>query len=369
MKKILVAVLFGGACVEHEISLISCKSVLLNLDESKYDKFPVYISKEGTWHKANVGEWLKGGKLKFNKNSMISPVLSMKNEGVFLEINKDKVDQKIKADVVFPVLHGTYGEDGTLQGLLELMNVPYVGAGVLGSSIGMDKIVMKEILRNGNISVAEFIGFNSKDWNDNKDGIIKQIIKKIGFPCFIKSADLGSSVGIKKIYSSKEIKSSVEYSLTFSNRVIVEKAVNNCREFEVSVLGNEKPIASLPGEIIPKKEFYDYEAKYYDNTTELKIPAELNKKNTEKLKKLSLKTYLLLHCSGMGRIDFLMDSKTEDIYVSEINTIPGFTDISMYPKLWEISGIPYKELLTKLIEFAEQRFNSKINVKTDFKDN
>lgn len=366
MSNKTVAVIFGGACVEHEISLVSSKSIISNIDRTKFDIYSIFISKNGNWHRAEVDKWLSGGDLKVDENSQLLPSLTINETGCFFEIKNGCVIKTVNVDVIFPVLHGTYGEDGSVQGLFELMNIPYVGSGVLGSSIGMDKIVMKDILRNAGIPVVDYLGFNVSHWNEKKDDIIEDIANFISFPCFVKSADLGSSVGVYKIYSVDEVNKAVQSSLKFSNRVIVEKAVNNTREIEVSVLGNEKPIASLPGEIIPKKEFYDYEAKYDDNETELVIPANLSDGLVEKLKEISLNTYTSLSCSGMGRIDFLMDSKTEEIYVSEINTIPGFTSISMYPKLWEVSGITYKDLLTKLIELAENRFESKKNLETDY---
>ncbi len=368
MSNKTVAVIFGGACVEHEISLISSKSIISNLDRSKFDIFAIFISKQGNWHKAEVDQWLDGGELVIDQSSEITPSLRINAPGHFLEIKNSSVVNKVNVDIIFPVLHGTYGEDGSVQGLFELMNIPYIGAGVLGSSVGMDKIVMKDVLKNAGISVVDYLGFNSSEWNENKEEILKSITETISFPAFVKSADLGSSVGVYKIFSESEVEKAVDSSFKFSNRVIVEKAVDNIRELEVSLLGNESPIASLPGEIIPKKDFYDYEAKYHDDSTELVIPAKLNENLIEKLKDISIKTYTSLCCSGMGRIDFLMDSKTEEIYVSEINTIPGFTSISMYPKLWEISGISYKDLLTRLIELAEERFESKKKIETDFSE-
>lgn len=369
MNKKVIAVVFGGTSVEHEISLISAKSVISNLDKSRFDVLPVFISKNGMWKKVNTAEYIENGNLEVYEDVFLAPLLSMEESGVFLEIAGSKVKQKIKTDVIFPVLHGTYGEDGTVQGLFELINVPYVGANVLGSSVGMDKIVMKDILSRHDLPVVEYTGFNKVEWENKSNYLREKINDKIGFPCFVKSADLGSSVGVKKIFSEKEIESSVEHSFAFSRRVIVEKSVENARELEVSVLGNENPIASLPGEIIPKNEFYDYRAKYHDEETELILPAELNKEITEILKELAVKTYSSLCCSGLGRIDFLMNSGTKEIFISEINTIPGFTSISMYPKLWEISGISYKDLLTRLIQLAIENYDSKKSLRTDFTEN
>lgn len=366
MSKKVVAVLFGGTSVEHEISLISASSVMKNLDRDKFDLLPVLISKEGQWKTVKSDVFQESGVPQAEDDSFLVPYLSMKDSGVFLEVRNSAVLRKIKVDVVFPVLHGTFGEDGTVQGLLELMNTPYVGASVLGSSVGMDKIIMKDVLSRHALPVVDYTGFNGFEWKADRNRIQNRIIEEIGFPCFVKSADLGSSVGVRKVYSSSEIEESVDYSLKFSSRVIVEKAVENTREIEVSVLGNEAPIASVPGEIVPKHEFYDYEAKYHDDSTELKIPAEIGDKAVERLKEISVKAFSALCCSGMGRIDFLMDAKTENIYISEINTIPGFTSISMYPKLWESSGLPYGELLTRLIELALESYSSKKSLKTDY---
>jgi D-alanine-D-alanine ligase len=356
-----VAVIFGGRTVEHEISIISARSIISNIDKSKFKVIPVLINKNGTWRRIKKVE---GKDMIFNKNSYITP-LTNSQKPAFLE-KANKSFRRIPVDVIFPVLHGTYGEDGCIQGVFELMNIPYVGANVHGSAIGMDKISMKSILNEYGIPVLPFIGFNKTDWENNKRYLKSKIKNELGEFCFVKSANLGSSIGISKIKSIKQLDSALDYSFRYSERAVVEKAIENPREIEVSVLGNSDPIASVPGEIIPKRVFYDYEAKYIEDSTKLSIPANISKKMTKELQNLALKTYKVLDCSGLGRIDFLVNRKGNKIFISEINTIPGFTQISMYPKLWKLSGISYKSLITKLIELAIEKHTQKNGLQTDY---
>ncbi|MGH7889879.1 MAG: D-alanine--D-alanine ligase family protein, partial [Thermodesulfobacteriota bacterium] len=274
MSQITVGVVFGGKSVEHEISLLSAKSIIRNLDPKRYILFPIFIDKNGTWRKASVDAWLTDGELEIFSNSFLSPSLNPEKP-VFYEISANRVEQEHKVDILFPVLHGTYGEDGTVQGLFELMGIPFVGASVLGSSVGMDKILMKIIFKESGLPVVQFVWFYRYEWESQKNEIKNQINYEIGLPCFVKSANLGSSVGITKVKSEKELERAVDYACNFSNRIIVEKSVLNAREIEVSVLGNEAPIASLPGEIVPRREFYDYAAKYLEDSTELIAPAKL----------------------------------------------------------------------------------------------
>ncbi len=248
------------------------------------------------------------------------------------------------------------------------MGLPFVGASVLGSAIGMDKIAMKCVLRNFGLPVTDFIAFNKAEWANDSKGITSRINDQIGFDCFVKSADLGSSIGISKVKKIDDISNAVTDSLKYSQRVLVEKAVNNCREIEVSVLGNEDPKASLPGEVTPEREFYDYIAKYDDDSTSLEIPAKLSEEEIIKLRKLAVDTFKALDCNGLGRVDFLLDDITKEIYISEINTIPGFTSISMYPKLWEVTGIAYGELINNLLELAVKRFSDRKLLETDYNE-
>lgn len=363
-----VAVVFGGSSVEHEISVISARSILKHLDRDRFNLLPVFIDRDGMWYRLQDDDIGEDEQPSIRKDSYIVPSLGNNSAPAFLEIEKGAVIQRYDIDVVFPVLHGTYGEDGTVQGLFELMYVPYVGSSVLGSSISMDKIVMKSVLRDHGLPVVEFVSFAQKDWEENHEAILKRIMNDIGLPCFVKSADLGSSVGITKVKKETDLADAVRFSLQYSNRVLVEVAVGNPREIEVSVLGDDEPAASEPGEIIPKREFYDYEAKYHDNETRLVIPADLPPDITGKLKRNAVETFRALCCSGMGRVDYLLNGDTGEIFISEINTIPGFTSISMYPKLWEISGIGYTELLTRLIDLAflknekKKRLNTRLGI-------
>jgi D-alanine-D-alanine ligase len=356
-----IAVIFGGKSVEHEISIISAKSILNNLDNKKFEPIPILIDKKGIWRKAAI----KNSELIVNKKSYLTPLITA-NKPALIEIGPKQKVKRINIDCAFPILHGTYGEDGAIQGLFETMNIPYVGANVHGSAIGMDKISMKSVLKDYGIPVLDFVGFDKSSWLENPNKILIEIKNVIGFPNFAKSANLGSSIGITKVDKNSNLKAAIEYSLRFSDRILVEKAVLKPKEIEVSVLGNHNPRASVPGEIVPNRDFYDYEAKYSDDTTELIAPANLNKKITKKLQDLAVDVFKALDCSGMGRIDFLVERENQKMYVSEINTIPGFTQISMYPKLWELSGIKYKKLITTLIELAVEKYEEKNKLNTDY---
>lgn len=364
MSKIVVGVIFGGRSVEHEVSLFSAKSIIKNINPKIYQIFPIFIEKNGTWRKASIDVWLKNGDLEIFTNSFLSPSLNP-DKPVFYEVGTNRVEGEHRVDVLFPVLHGTYGEDGTVQGLFELMGIPFVGASVLGSSVGMDKIIMKTIFRESGLPVVKFIGFYNHEWRSRKNTIREQILNEIGVPCFVKAANLGSSVSVTKVKSEERLEEAVNSACDFSHRIIIEKAVQNPREIEVSVLGNEDPIASVPGEIIPHREFYDYIAKYVEEGTGLIAPAELEGETAQKLREYAVRAFRAVDCTGMGRVDFLIEKTTDEIFVSEINTIPGFTQISMYPKLWEVSGIKYPELVSKLINLALERHEMKKRLRTD----
>ena len=364
---IKVAVVFGGRSVEHEISILSAKSIIRNIERDRFEVFPIFIEKSGTWRTAGIEGWLEEGGFEYSLDSFLSPSLNPERH-VFYEIAGDKVVDEHKIDAVFPVLHGTYGEDGTVQGLFELMGVPFVGASVLGSSVGMDKILMKAVLRESGLPVVEHMGFYKFEWESSKSELRKRILDEIGIPCFVKSSDLGSSIGITKVGLEDGLEEAVQFSCRFSSRILVEKAVVNPREIEVSVLGNDEPIASCPGEIVPHREYYDYTAKYLDDSTGLIAPAELDEEITGRLSELAVSAFKALDCSGMGRVDFLMEKETNELFISEINTIPGFTQISMYPRLWEISGIGYTELITRLLELAIERNESQKSLEVDISD-
>lgn len=366
MSKLKVGIIFGGRSVEHEVSLLSAKAVINHTDTEIYDIYPILIDKNGLWHRVNISQWLNDGELKVNSKSILTPSLNHENP-VFFEIENTKVVDQVKLDAVFPVLHGTHGEDGAIQGMLELMGIPFVGASVLGSAIGMDKLVMKAVLNEASLPVVPYFGFYKHEWETNKENIHKKAIEQIGFPCFVKSANLGSSVGISKVDSSADLDVAINDSCKYSNRILIEKAVSNPREIEISVLGHEDPIASLPGEIVPHRDFYDYTAKYLEEGTGLIAPAELDKGLTDKLRAMAIQTFKALDCSGMARVDFLINGDTEELFIGEINTIPGFTQISMYPKLWDITGIKFTELITRLFDIAVNRKNEEMKLETDIK--
>ncbi|MBS4030451.1 MAG: D-alanine--D-alanine ligase [Clostridiales bacterium] len=350
MSKRTIAVLFGGRSGEHEVSLRSAASIIEALrKQENIHVLPVEITKEGMWllEKTPVA-------------ILPDPAIG----GLFL-LDGENAGDVLTVDVVFPVLHGTYGEDGTVQGLLELAGIPYVGAGVLGSAVGMDKILMKSVLRQAGLPVGDYLWFSAFQWDRKKDSLVSQTEKELGYPCFVKPANLGSSVGISKAYDRVGFIEAVGEALRYDRRILVEKHLSG-REIECSVLGNEEPSASVLGEVIPCNDFYDYKAKYIDDRSELMIPAKLSPQLEEKVKELAVETFLALDCAGLGRVDFFVDDTREQIWVNEINTLPGFTSISMYPKLWEASGVSFDELLAKLVDLAIERFNQKARQETTF---
>jgi D-alanine-D-alanine ligase len=361
-KKIRVGVIFGGRSAEHEVSLVSGASVIKALNRKKYEVIPIGITKQGKWLVGQPLKALKSGQLK--KVVAVMPPTNVTQKGLV------KIERGIKTygiDVFFPVLHGPYGEDGTIQGLLELTDIPYVGAGVLPSALGMDKVVQKQLYQQALIPTPKFLFFRKTDWRKNQKNIIRQIKKEICFPCFVKPPNSGSSVGISKVRLENQLAKAVNLALQYDLKVIVEKSVEHSREIEVSVLGNNNPRASVPGEIIPSNEFYDYEAKYIDGRSKAVIPAKLPAKVIKQIQFYALAAFKLLNISGMARADFLVAKKGFKIYLNEINTIPGFTSISMYPKLWQASGLSYPELIDKLITLAREKNREKRALKTSFK--
>ncbi|RCK75952.1 MAG: D-alanine--D-alanine ligase [Ignavibacteriae bacterium] len=364
-RKLKIGVIFGGRSAEHEVSLVSAQSVINALDKKKYDIIPIGITLSGRWISSNNAiKILKNRKkLENNNEKILIPDPNIKGL-VTLFSKKLKIE---KIDVVFPVLHGTFGEDGTLQGLLELADIPYVGAGVLASAVAMDKITAHKLLKFSKIPVVEKIWFLYRNFITQKKSILQNIEKKLGYPCFIKPSKLGSSVGITKAHNRKELVNGIELASKYDTKILIEKAVKKAREIEVSVLGNHQPIVSIPGEVIPSNEFYDYDAKYVDGKSKIEIPAKLPNKIIKKIQHYAIMGYQALDCSGMARVDFLVEKDTLKIYLNELNTIPGFTSISMYPKLWEASGLPYSKLLDKLIELSIERYNEKKKLKTIYK--
>jgi D-alanine-D-alanine ligase len=351
--RINVAVIFGGRSGEHEVSLNSARSVLAVLDRSKYQVTEIGITHEGVWLTGkDVLQAFLSGNLSALQPAALLPI---PGENWLYTIQDGKILTKLtRLDVVFPVLHGTFGEDGTLQGLLELTDLAYVGAGVLGSSVGMDKALFKDVMRANNIPICESLLFSRTSLEQNLEGVLVKAETIAPYPLFVKPANLGSSVGITKCRNRSELGEGLLDAARYDRRILVEQGIN-AREIEVSVLGNENPQASIPGEIIPSDEFYSYTAKYIDDRSQLIIPAPLPQAVSKQVQELAVQAYIAADCCGMARVDFLLDKDTLKVYLNEINTIPGFTQISMYPKLWEASGLPYPNLVDKLINLALER--------------
>jgi D-alanine-D-alanine ligase len=359
-KRLRIGVLFGGRSGEHEVSLISAASVISALDPEKYEAVPIGITKDGRWlagtaaHKMlpPFAEGAQGNPalaevLRTGESVMLS---ADPNVAALVPANNSRAEA-LHVDVVFPVLHGTFGEDGAVQGLLDLAGLPYVGSGVLGSAVGMDKDVQKRLFLQAKLPVGDFLAIPRAEWEKSRAKVLREIRKRFRFPVFVKPATLGSSVGMTKAHDAKELATAMDFAAEFAQKIMVERSIRG-REIELSVLGNEDPKASIPGEIIPHREFYDYAAKYLEEGTRLLIPAKLTKSQVKKFQEYAVRAFRTLECLGMARVDFFLEHRTGKILLNEINTIPGFTSISMYPKLWEASGLPYRQLLDRLIELA-----------------
>ena len=360
MSAIRVGVLFGGRSGEHEISLISARSVMQVMDPEKYQVVPIGITKDGRWLAS--GDPMAA--LQEGDDGLSSPVALLGDPThrgiVSLKELEPHLARALVAqlDVVFPVLHGPYGEDGTVQGLLDLAGIPYVGAGVAASALGMEKVLFKDVMRAHGLPVVKYLVVKRKEWERDPEAVLDRVEGELGYPVFTKPANLGSSVGVNKCRTREELARGLADAAQYDRKLLVEAAVPQAREIEVSVLGNDDPIASVPGEIIPSREFYSYAAKYLDDgdrASQLLIPAPLPEEVAERARDLAIRAYLAVDCAGMARVDFLLSRETGELYVSELNTIPGFTAISMYPKLWEASGIPYPELIDRLIQLALER--------------
>jgi D-alanine-D-alanine ligase len=357
-RKLRVGVLFGGRSGEHEVSLASAASVIRGLDPQKYEAVPIGITKEGHWLIGAGAQKMLPEVLKAGQRVVMS---ADPTETALIALDGSKSGGK-KLDVIFPVTHGTFGEDGTMQGLLELAGLPFVGAGVLGSAIGMDKDVAKKLMQVAGIPVVPWIAVQRADWERNPKEIRRAVEKKFKYPVFVKPATLGSSVGMTKVHSRSELGPALDLAAEFAMKILVERAVS-AREIEVSVLGNHDPKASIPGEIVPHREFYDYTAKYLEDGTQLLIPAKLKKSEIKKVQSMAVTAFKALELSGMARVDFFIEKRGGKIFLNEVNTIPGFTSISMYPKLWEANGIPFQALITKLIELALEQHAEKARTK------
>jgi D-alanine-D-alanine ligase len=384
-KKLRVGVLFGGRSGEHEVSLLSAASVLNAIDRKRFEVVPIGITKQGRWLVSGDAERLLAGNstdtnpsaLRAGDPQQTAPAaLLAKGQGVIVppmpgtalvpfEREAEDVQDVLQLDVVFPVLHGTFGEDGTIQGLLELAGLAYVGSGVLGSATGMDKDVMKRLFLAAGLPITRHVTFLRHEWEQSPKKIVARLEGALKYPLFVKPANLGSSVGISKAHDRKELGPAIKLAAGFDRKILVEQAVGSrgnrgrmgkARELEVAVLGNDEPEASVVGEIVPGKEFYDYEAKYLSEGSQAIIPAKLTKKQSKQVRAMALDAFRACDCAGLARVDFLLEAGDSGrIYLNEINTMPGFTSISMYPKLWEASGVKYPDLITRLVELALER--------------
>jgi D-alanine-D-alanine ligase len=346
-----VAVLFGGQSSEHDVSLRSAETIMGALDPERYDVVPIGITREG--------RWLTGGD-PFTALTAASPLYALADGGPSLPAAEAPQESSVPAvlaagfDVVFPVLHGPMGEDGTVQGVLELTGVPYVGAGVLGSALAMDKAMAKTVLAEAGLPQAKWRLVTRKAWERDPEGMVDWVGEILGYPCFVKPANMGSSVGVVKAHDPSELPAAMRVACQYDRRILLEQGIDG-RELEISVLGNDEPIASIVGEIVPSNEFYDYEAKYIDGKSQLLVPAPIDRETMIEIQELALTAFRVLDLAGMARIDFFMDRQTDQIYLNEVNTIPGFTAISMYPLLWQASGIALPELVDRLIGLALER--------------
>jgi D-alanine-D-alanine ligase len=370
-RKVRVGVVFGGRSGEHEVSLASARSVMGAIDKEKYEVVLVGITKEGRWIAS--GDPMKALEAGDAGASQPAALLGDPSRRGLMRLEDTgravEATRLAELDVVFPILHGPYGEDGTIQGLLELAGIPYVGAGVTASALGMDKAIFKDVMRAYGLPIVDYAVLKRKEWDEDPGGVMERIEERWGYPVFTKPVNLGSSVGISKCHDRAGLAAGLAEAARYDRKLLVEMAVPAAREIEVSVLGNDDPIASVPGEIIPSREFYSYEAKYIDEgdqASELLIPAPILPELAERARDLAVRAYKAIDCAGMARADFLLAGETGELYINELNTIPGFTKISMYPKLWEASGIPYPELIDRLIELALERYQDKNRSETSY---
>src|SRR5947209_7423599 len=384
MKKLRVGILFGGRSGEHEVSLLSAASILKAINKDKYEVVPIGITKEGRWLTDSHAEGLlrgeraqesgrhlragdpqatPGAAVLAKGEAVIVPPVPQSHGLIPFESAAGSTQKSIDVDVVFPVLHGTFGEDGTIQGLLELADIPYVGAGVLGSAAGMDKDIMKQLFAGAGLEIVKHVTILRSEWEKEPKKAAKLVESKLKYPVFVKPANLGSSVGISKAHDRKELGPAIKEAAEYDRKIVIEEGVGGkkrkARELECSVLGNDEPKASVVGEIVPAAEFYDYNAKYIDEGSQPVIPAKISKKQMKQVQEMAVRAFKAVDCAGLARVDFLMDPKSGKIYINEINTMPGFTSISMYPKMWAASGLPYPELIDRLIELALERYKEK----------
>lgn len=357
--KVKLGLLYGGKSAEHKVSLQTALAVIKALDHSKYDIHPIYISEQG--------EWIRGSQLTGPVEDVKRLVL--KEEGTPISpvsLNSElfpaqQKEQSETIDVIFPLLHGPNGEDGTVQGLLELVNIPYVGNGVLASAAGMDKVIMKNIFGQAGLLQARYVSYIRNEWKHAPETAYQKVEEELGYPCFVKPANLGSSVGISKATNRESLEKAFEEAFLFDRKVIIEEGIIG-REIEIGVLGNDNPSCSVVGEIVPKKDFYDYKAKYEDGDTALIIPADITEEQYETVKRDAIRAFKALDCSGLVRADFFL-TKEGTVLINEVNTMPGFTPFSMFPLLWQEAGVSYPELIERLVQLAIERHTEKQNIK------
>jgi len=369
IKKIKVGIIFGGRSGEHEVSYCSAISILKAINKDKYTVVPIGITKEGRWiSPEETARALQSGRIE-GKSSVV--LLNDPASKALMRIDNSQGLSKNpsleKLEVVFPVLHGPYGEDGTVQGLLELANLPYVGAGVAASAISMDKDLMKTIFKQHALPILKWLTIKRKDWQKDKQKILSLVQQaNFEYPIFVKPTNLGSSVGITKVHQAKELEKAIDLASSYDRKILIEQGAEEAREIECSILGNDEPQASVVGEVKPAGEFYDYDSKYIDDKTQLIVPADLPEGVSKEVQQIALRAFKAIDAAGMARVDFFVTKKENKIYLNEINTIPGFTSVSMYPRLWEASGISYPELIDRLIQLALERHQDKSQNKTSY---
>lgn len=367
-KKLKVGIIFGGRSGEHEVSYCSATSIMKAINKDKYTVVPIGITKEGRWiSPEETAQALQSGRIE-GKSTVILLNNPSYNNLIRIDNNQKlkKDTSEGKLDVIFPVLHGPYGEDGTVQGLLELANIPYVGAGVAASAISMDKELMKTIFKQKGLPIVKWLTIKRKDWYKSKEEILSLIQNSFKYPLFVKPTNLGSSVGITKVHEAKELEKAIDLASSYDRKILVEQGLEGVKEIECSILGNDEPRASVVGEVKPAGEFYDYDSKYIDEATQLIVPADLPEEVSRKVQEIALRAFKAIDAAGMARVDFFVTKKENKIYLNEINTIPGFTSVSMYPRMWEASGISYTDLIDRLIQLALERYQDKNQNKTSY---
>ncbi len=368
VKKLKVGIIFGGRSGEHEVSYCSANSVMQAIDKNKYTVVPIGITKQGRWiSPQETLQALNSGRIE-GENSVV--LLSDPSSKALLNlkrINRENNDySREKLDVIFPILHGPYGEDGTIQGLLELADIPYVGAGVAASAISMDKELMKTVFQQKNLPILKWMTIKRKDWYKDRGKIVNLIQNNFTYPIFVKPTNLGSSVGVSKVKSKEKLEEAINLASSYDRKILIEQGLENIREIECGILGNDTPRASILGEVKPAGEFYDYDSKYLNKKTQLIIPADLPAEVTSKIQEIACDAFTAIDAAGMARVDFFVTREEFRIYLNEINTIPGFTSMSMYPRLWEATGISYPELIEELVRLALERYQDKSKNKISY---